>query len=52
MSDGTKREQLNMRLTPEDVRLLGKLAARLGLKVSQVVRLAIRKLADSEGMKH
>ena len=41
-----------MRAKPEDMRVLAKLESRLGLKGAQVIRLALRKLADAEGIKH
>lgn len=38
------------RPNPQDVRLLAELNTKLGIGESDVLRIAIRKLADSEGI--
>ena len=35
----------------EDRRLIDRLAAKLGIKTSQVLKIAIRRFAEAEGMK-
>jgi biotin operon repressor len=42
--------QVGIRFTDEDLSLLEALAAKLGLNRTAVVRLAIRKLAEAEGV--
>jgi hypothetical protein len=37
--------------TPEDIRLIKALEKKLGLKYSQVVRMALRRLAEAEGLR-
>lgn len=50
----TKRKQqpqnVTIRPTPEDLKLMDDLGAKLGVSVSQVIRLGLRALATKEGM--
>ena len=41
---------LSMRLTAEDYAVLYKLGRKLGIKSAQIVKIALRKLAESEGV--
>jgi len=43
-------EKIMFRPTPDDFALVTKLGKRLGLGYSQIIRLALRRLADAEGM--
>ena len=52
-----EREQFNMRLTPEDLRLLAKLQAKLEprigtRRITHITRLAWRRLAETEGIRY
>lgn len=46
-----ERKQRSIRLTTDARRLLELLAARLGLNQTAVIELAIRRLAEGEGVK-
>lgn len=39
------------RATPEDRKLMQELAAKLGVKQTDVIRMGIRKLAQAEGLR-
>ena len=43
--------QRSIRLTADDLALLAALAARLGLDHTAIIRLALRALADKEGVR-
>jgi hypothetical protein len=43
---------ISVRPKPADVKLLKALHAKLGLDQASLVRLALRALADKEGVKH
>jgi hypothetical protein len=43
-----RKPQANFRLTPEEHRLLQALAAKLGVSMTDVIRLALRALARQE----
>jgi len=45
-----KQKATSIRLTPEAERLLVELAKKLGLPKSNVIELAIRKLAEQENV--
>ena len=44
------RQRINVRLSPEDQRLLGLLHKKLGVDTSQIFRLALRALIAKEGV--
>lgn len=46
----TPLKQTAIRFSPEMLRLLKKLSAKTGLNRTNVIRLAIAKLAESEGV--
>jgi hypothetical protein len=46
------QDRPSFRLNHEDVKILGKLQAKLGVKVSQIFRIALRALADKEGIRY
>lgn len=46
-----KKRPTAVRLTPEAYRLIGELAAKLGVSRTAVIELAIRRLAEREGIK-
>jgi hypothetical protein len=43
-------ENVTMRPTPEDRKLMEDLGQKLGVGVSQVIRIALRALATKEGL--
>lgn len=47
----TDRKATSIRLSAEADRLIKALADRLGLKQSSVIELAVRKLAEQEGLR-
>lgn len=47
----SKPEKLAMRPTEDDYALVTKLRKKLGVDSSQIIRLALRKLAEAEGLK-
>lgn len=54
MSKGKQKssiQSVTMRPTAEDIALLEKLKAKTGLAQGSVIRLALRRLAESEGLK-
>jgi len=51
MSKPSKPEKLAMRPTEDDYALVTKLRKKLGVDSSQIIRLALRKLAEAEGLK-
>ena len=44
-------KSITFRPTVEDKRLIDRLAAKLGIKTSQVIKIAIRRFAEAESMK-
>ena len=51
MAKKTQQPQnVTIRPTPEDLKLMDDLGAKLGVSVSQVIRLGLRALAAKEGM--
>jgi hypothetical protein len=50
-AEGQAVERLHMRVTPEFKGLLGRLAAKLGMKDTEAVIIAVREKAASEGVK-
>jgi hypothetical protein len=42
--------KINIRPTPEDQKIVGALHRKLGVDTSQIFRLAIRVLAEKEGV--
>ncbi len=51
MAKPSKPEKLAMRPTEDDYALVTKLRKKLGVDSSQIIRLALRKLAEAEGLK-
>lgn len=47
----TDRKATSIRLSAEADRLIKALADRLGLKQSSVIEMAVRKLAEQEGLR-
>lgn len=43
--------KLALRPTPEDFAIAQRLRAKLGVDYSQIIRLALRKLAEAEGLR-
>lgn len=43
-------EKIMFRPTPDDFSLVSKLGKKLGLGQSQIIRLALRRLAEAEGL--
>ena len=43
--------KLALRPTPEDYSIVTKLRAKLGVDNAQIIRIALRKLAEAEGLK-
>lgn len=43
--------KLALRPTPEDFAIVTKLRAKLGVDNAQIIRIALRKLAEAEGLK-
>jgi ribbon-helix-helix CopG family protein len=50
MAKTSKPEKLAMRPTEDDYALVTKLRKKLGVDSSQIIRLALRKLAEAEGL--
>jgi hypothetical protein len=50
MTEETKKRSTSVRLTPEALRLLALLNRKLGVNQSGVIELAIRRLAQAEGV--
>ena len=46
-----EKNKTSFTLSADAVRLLAKLAARLGIKKTNVVELAVRRLAEAEGLR-
>lgn len=44
-------EQIHIRLSPEQLRLIEQLKRKTGLDRTSVIRLALARLAESEGLK-
>lgn len=44
-------EQLSVRLIGNDSAVLAKLEKKLGLQTASIIRLALRRLAEAEGLK-
>lgn len=42
---------VSFRATAQDYKIITKAAAKLGLKTSQVIKVALRRLAESENLK-
>lgn len=45
-----RSEKMTLRLTKEEVRLRDDISAKLGISVSGVMRMALRRLGSAEGM--
>lgn len=49
-SDVSNLQRVQIRLSPATLRLIAKLGAKTGLDRTNVIRLAVAKLAENEGL--
>lgn len=47
----THPKTITFRPSGEDRKLIDRMAAKLGIKTSQVIKIALRKFAEAEGLK-
>lgn len=47
----TQTKTITFRPSDDDRKLIKKMASKLGIKTSQVIKIALRRLAESEGLK-
>lgn len=47
----TQPKTITFRPSGEDRKLIDRMAAKLGIKTSQVIKIALRKFAEAEGLK-
>lgn len=46
-----KQQTVSFRATEEDLALMRRLTSKLGIKTTQVIKIALRRFAEAEGMK-